>query len=120
MADRGLCAVCGGNYAVAKDGTPYKHDSESEQPCSGSDQPISALVDDAVYLVYGGEVKDYRFVVIGPVDKTVEHAEEYVITADGQAVPLLGTPTSSDPAEINALLPEGQGIPVPAEPAPEE
>lgn len=112
-APRGLCSTCGGEFAVANDGTPYKHTNPSTgEPCAGSDSPVSVLADAARYLVYGGEVTEYCFVVIGPVEAGATHAETFAVSGT-QSLPLLGEVASSTPEAVNPLLPEGKGLPEP-------
>lgn len=128
MADRGLCAVCGGDYTVAQDGTPYKHSSTEGDPCPGADQPISVKAADAVWLVYGGEDGDgdYRVQVTGPVSDSDDHPEtfEFIdrLGPDDEerpnTLPLLGTATGPTLSEINAVLPEGSRLVAPGTDAP--
>jgi hypothetical protein len=112
MADRGLCSICGGNYAVAKDGTPYSHSSTEGDPCPGADQPIAVKSDDAKWIVYGGEVTQVTFPVqiVGPNPT----ASEVEFANTGQMLPILAefdhSPTQE---EINGLLPEQYRIPGP-------
>ena len=110
MADRGLCAVCGGDYAIAKDGTPYKHSTEGEDICPGSDLQILMNVEDAVWLVYASEG---RFVVFGPVEKGADHPATHA------SLPFLAEVASASPEDVNPVLPEGLSIPT-GEPTPDE
>lgn len=119
MADRVLCPVCLGDYAQAKDGTPYKHNNEQGEVCSGGDQQATLTVADAVWLVYGDEG---RFVVTGPVNRNDDHPQDFTldsIRGPGGALPLLGVVASSSAEDINAVLPEGLRVPT-GEPTPDE
>lgn len=105
MTTRGQCPACYGNYAVAQDGTPYKHNTPgTDTPCPGADEQALPLPQ---WLVYGGEIQITQHpVAVQQISSEAEGLPE-IDYADNQVLALLGSfdhePT---PAEIQALVPE--------------
>lgn len=115
MTTRGQCPVCYGTYAVAADGTPYKHNTPgADTVCPGADEQALPVPQ---WLVYGGEIQILQHpVVIQQISSEAEGLPE-IDYADDQVLQLLGSfdhePT---PAEIQDLVPEQWHITLPPGP----
>lgn len=124
MADRGYCAVCQTNHAIANDGTPYQHNTPgTDDICPGSDDPALNL-SSTRWRVYGGVVtvnsdEQCPCVVIGPIQvpEEGEYAGEVPTVHSGNddvVLPMLGEfdhpPTHT---ESMALLPAAKRTPAP-------
>jgi hypothetical protein len=107
-ATRGMCPACSGNYAVAQDGTPYKHNTPgTEGVCPGCDQQALPL---PRWAVYGPPL------VILRIDGDATPLESIDVTDSHQAT-LLGTfdhePTVED---LTSVAPEGVTVPTGPDP----
>lgn len=120
MSERGICPVCQGQHALAKDGTPYKHNHPtSGEVCEGGDQQAFPLL---AWHVYGSEItvdqiKQFPVVVVGPNNQT-EPVTEIDYTAK-QTLAYIGSydhqPTPDDfmlivPQEYASNAPPGPGV----------